>query len=60
MWYLNSNNLLGLKGETEHFFISTSLPDTEVTTELDSEEVLGTIGALTQEQLEDAVENFRR
>jgi hypothetical protein len=60
MWYLNSNNLLGLKGETEHFLMINVEPGPEVTTELDSEEASGRIGALTQDGLEDAVGNFGR
>ena len=57
MWYLNSNNLLGLKGEAEHFFINSVEPGPRLTEVGDSIQ-LATIGNLTQEQLEEAVENF--
>ena len=58
MWYLNSNNLLGLKGEAEHFFINSVEPGPRLTEVGDSIQ-LATIGNLTQEQLEEAVENFQ-
>jgi hypothetical protein len=57
MWYLNSNNLLGLKGEAEHFFINSVEPGPRLTEVGDSIQ-LATIGNITQEQLEEAVENF--
>jgi len=61
IWYLNSSNLLGLKAETEHFFIRNVEPGPEVRTGVDPDDIIpgAVYGNLTQEDLEDAVGRFR-